>query len=297
MTKTERKLGTENYLTLPDGRKLCFAEYGDPNGMPIFVFHGGANSRLLWKVIPGSPFLPNVRLIAPDRPGFGKTDFIEGVTTLENWPNDVAALADSLGIDKFAIFGPSGGGPYALACAWKIPARLTSLGIYASVGPLLPETVDNLNPTTHALWKNAPKAPKLLRLQLKLFAWLARKFPKWYAKMIMVEFSETDIKDYERLEVAEWIEADRNEGYRQKGVGMWYDATLPANWPIPLNEIRTKVHLWQGEQDFTVPLAMGQYMAKKIPNCKATFVKGAGHFWIFEHMAEILEELVSDRTV
>lgn len=118
-------------------------------------------------MIPGSPFLSNVRLIVPDRPGFGKTDFVEGVTTLENWPNDVAALADSLGIKKFAIFGPSGGGHYASACAWKIPERLTSFGIYASIGPLLSETIDNLNPTTHALWKNAPKASRLLRLQMR----------------------------------------------------------------------------------------------------------------------------------
>lgn len=290
----EKKLSSENYLELPNGRRLCYAEYGDPNGIPVFVFHGGANSRLQWEVMPGSPFLPNVRLIAPDRPGFGKTDFVEGVTTLENWPNDVAALADSLGIDKFAVFGPSGGGPYALACAWKIPDRLTSFGIYASVGPLLPETIEGLNPTTHALWKFSQKAPQLLRLQLKLFAWLAKKFPKRYAKMIMVEFSETDIKDYERLNVANWIEPDRNEGYWQKGIGMWYDAMLPANWPIPLNEIKTKVHLWQGEEDITVPLAMGQYMAGEIPNCKASFIKGSGHFWIFEHIAEILEELISD---
>ena len=120
---------TEKYLKLPDGRQLCYAEYGHPEGLPIFVFHGNPNSRLLWSVIPGSPFLPNIRLIAPDRPGYGQTDFVEGVTTLENWPNDVVALADTLGIEKFAIFGPSGGGPFALACAWKIPERLTSVGI------------------------------------------------------------------------------------------------------------------------------------------------------------------------
>jgi len=129
---------------------------------------------------------------------------------------------------------------------------------------------------------------------MRLFAWLAKKFPKWYAKMIMVEFSETDIKDYERLEVAKWIEIDRNEGYRQKGIGMWYDATIPANWPIPLDEITARVHLWQGEEDISVPLAMGQYIAEKIPNCEATFIKGAGHFWVFEHLSEMLEKLVSD---
>jgi hypothetical protein len=57
---------TENYLKLPGGGRFCCAEYGDPTVQPIFVFHGNPNSRLLWGVIPGSPFLTNVRLIAPE---------------------------------------------------------------------------------------------------------------------------------------------------------------------------------------------------------------------------------------
>lgn len=282
----------ENYLKLPDGRQLCFAEFGDPKGQPIFVFHGNPNSRLLWGVIPGSPFLPDVRLIAPDRPGFGRTDFKEGVTTLENWPNDITVLADSLGIQKFAVFGPSGGGPYALSCAWKIPERLTSVGIFASVGPFIPETDKNIAAPVRMMWAKAPKLPGLFKLQMKLFAWLARKYPKLYIKMVLKEFSETDRKVYERLNIAELIQVDRNEGYRQGGIGTWYDAMIPGNWPIPLNEIKTKVYLWQGEEDISVPLSMGHYMAKKIPNCEAKFIKGVGHFWIFEHLAEMLEKLV-----
>jgi len=282
----------ENYLKLPDGRQLCYAEYGDPEGQPIFVFHGNPNSRLLWGVIPGSPFLPNVRLIAPDRPGFGQTDFKKDITTLQNWPNDIVALADSLGIKKFAVFGPSGGGPYALACAWKIPERLTAVGVFASVGPFLPETVGKANPLVRTMWKYAPRLPGLFRVQMKFFAWLARNFTKLYVKMILTEFSETDRKDYDRLKVDDFLKPDRSEGYRQGGTGTWYDAMIPGNWPILLNEIKTKVYLWQGEEDISVPLAMGQYMAEKIPNCEATFIKGSGHFWIFEHLGEMLEKLV-----
>jgi len=287
----------ENYLKLPDGRQLCYAEYGDPTGQPIFVFHGNPNSRLLWSVIPGSPFLPNIRLIAPDRPGFGQTDFVEGVTTIENWPNDIVALADSLGIEKFSVFAPSGGGPFALSCAWKIPERLTSVGIFAGVGPFIPETDKNIAAPIRMMWTKAPKMPGLFKLQMKIFAWLARKFPKLYIKMILKEFSETDRKVYERLNIAELIRTDRNEGYRQRGIGTWYDALIPGNWPIPLNEIKTKVYLWQGEEDISVPPSMGYYMAEIIPNCEAEFIKGAGHFWIFEHLSEMLEKLVSENKV
>jgi pimeloyl-ACP methyl ester carboxylesterase len=284
---------TKQTIKLKDGRQLCYAEYGDPNGFPIFVFHGNPNSRLIWGLIPGSPFLPGVRLIAPDRPGFGQTDFKKGVTTLENWPNDVVALADSLGVEKFAVFGPSGGGPFALACAWKIPERLTSVGIFASVGPFLPETVENAVPSVRLMWKYAPRLPGLFRVQMKFFAWLARNFTNLYVKIVLTEFSKTDRKDYARLKVADFLRPDRNEGCRQGGIGTWYDAMIPATWPIPLEEIKTKVYLWQGEEDISVPLAMGRYIAKKIPNCEAKFIKGFGHFWIFEHMGEMLDALVS----
>ncbi len=284
---------TNQTLTLKDGRQLCYAEYGDPDGMPIMVVHGNPNSRLLWGVIPGSPFLPGVRLIAPDRPGFGRTEFKKGVTTLENWPNDVVELADSLGIDKFAMFGPSGGGPFALASAWKIPERLTAVGLFASVGPLLPETVVNGVPAVRLMWKYAPRLPGLYRVQMKFFAWLARNFTNLYIRMVLTEFSETDRKSYTRLKLANLLRPDRNEGYRQGGIGTWYDAMIPAGWPIPLEEIKIKVYLWQGEEDISIPLAMGQYIAEKIPDCEATFIPHVGHFWIFEHLSEMLDTLVS----
>ena len=98
-------------------------------------------------------------IIAPARPGYGQTDFVEGVTTLENWPNDMVCLANQLSIDKFAVFGGSGGGPYALSCAWKIPERITCAGIFASVGPFNSETDINTNKVVRTLWKLGPKIP------------------------------------------------------------------------------------------------------------------------------------------
>jgi pimeloyl-ACP methyl ester carboxylesterase len=295
MKQVKQKSSLEKYLKLPDGRQLCYAEYGDPKGLPIFVFHGNPNSRLLWGVIPGSPFLPNIRLIAPDRPGFGQTDFVDSLTTLSNWPNDVVTLADSLNIDQFAIFAPSGGGPFALSCAWKIPERLSSVGIFAGVGPFIPETDKGIAAPVRTMWSKAPQIPKVFRMQMKVVAWLARNFPKQYIKMLFKEFSDIDREVYERLNMAKLLQPDRNEGYRQGGIGSWYDAMIPGNWPIPLDEISTKVYIWQGEEDISVPPSMGQYLADKIPNCEAEFIKGAGHFWIFEHLSEMLKVLSQKR--
>lgn len=87
---------------------------------------------------------------------------------------------------------------------------------------------------------------------------------------------------------------ERENDSSKRVIGTWYDVMIPSNWPIPLHEIETKVYLWHGEEDISAALSMGQYMAQKIPNCEAKFIQGAGHFWIFEHLAQMLEKLVSD---
>ena len=288
---TSFQTSTEQYLRLPDGRRLCYAEYGDPDGSPIFVFHGNPGSRLGWLSILKAGVPAGIRLIAPDRPGYGRTDFVEGVTTVTNWPNDVAALADALDLDRFAVFGPSGGGPYALACAWLIPERLTAVGVFASVGPFNAETDRNINPIVRSLWTQGSKVPRILRVQMRAFGWLAKRAPGLYVRMILREFSDIDRADYDRLGVADRIRNDRHEAYRQHGIGTWYDMLLPVDWPIPLRDIEIPVRLWHGREDTSAPLAMGEYLAREIQDCESTFIDGVGHFWIFDHLSELLEEL------
>jgi pimeloyl-ACP methyl ester carboxylesterase len=113
-------LQNDNILNLSDGRRISYAEYGDPDGQPVFLVHGTPGSRLYWKSFPGFPFRPDLHLIAPDRPGYGLSDWRPG-RTITDWADDVAALADALGLHRFVMIGVSGGGPETLACAWKIP--------------------------------------------------------------------------------------------------------------------------------------------------------------------------------
>jgi pimeloyl-ACP methyl ester carboxylesterase len=65
-----------NFLTLPDGRRLAYAEYGDPNGHPVFYFHGTPSSRLEPLILGDEAIAQSgLRVIAPDRPGVGQSDF------------------------------------------------------------------------------------------------------------------------------------------------------------------------------------------------------------------------------
>ena len=288
---TGSQLRDTKVLRLSDGRQLGYAEYGDPNGTPVLLVHGNPGSRLFWGRLPDSPFRPGLRLIAPDRPGAGLSDFGPG-RTVADWPDDVRSLADALDIDKFVVFGPSGGGPYVLACAWRIPERLAGVGVFAPMGPYRPETTEGLVPSVATLYRIAPRFQRFIRLQMALMALLATRVPTLYSKLVAHEFSDVDHEVYRRLGLAKWFIPDRREFYRQWGRGVAYDVTIPTTWPIPLSEIHVPVYLWQGEEDITVPPSSSRYLAAQLPDCRATFIPGAGHFWFIEHMGEMLDTLV-----
>ncbi|WP_455385831.1 alpha/beta fold hydrolase, partial [Acidihalobacter prosperus] len=128
-------------LRLPDGRRLAYAEYGDPRGRPLIYNHGLLSSRFEAVFADGAARRLGLRLIAVDRPGCGGSDPLPGRRLLD-WPGDVAALAAALRLPHFHVFGVSGGGPYALACASALAGRVTGLTLVCPLGP--PDTLAGL---------------------------------------------------------------------------------------------------------------------------------------------------------
>ena len=134
-TKEEKMSDLLNQqIPLKDGRKLGYAECGNLKGKPVFYFHGTPGSRFECNILTEAANSIGARIIVADRPGFGLSDFKKGRQLLD-WPNDVTELANNLGIDRFAVMGLSGGGPYAAACAFKIPERLKAVAMVSSAYP------------------------------------------------------------------------------------------------------------------------------------------------------------------
>src|SRR5512141_2581166 len=103
-------------LTLKDKRILSYAEYGAPTSLPLIGFHGMPGSRYVLKSAEEAARAAGVRLIAPERHGYGCSQ-PHPQRTLLSYTDDVLQLADALKLDRFAVMGVSGGGPYAIACA------------------------------------------------------------------------------------------------------------------------------------------------------------------------------------
>ena len=127
-------MGDTHELTLPDGRRLAYADYGDPAGPVVLECVGTPQSRLPDPVQVTEAEQAGLRMIVPDRPGFGRSDPRPG-RTLTDWPADAAALTDALGVDRFPVLGASGGGPYAVACGVVLADRVTRVALVAPAAP------------------------------------------------------------------------------------------------------------------------------------------------------------------
>lgn len=153
---------------LPDGRRLSYNEYGASNGKPLFYFHGLPSSRIEVELFLSEETLRqlDVRLIAVDRPGLGRSDF-QSNRRLLDFPNDVAALADHLNIERFSILAYSLGGPYGFACEFTVPERLRNVGIVSGVAVFTDsELMKNINEGTRIILTLPREKPFLSRLFL-----------------------------------------------------------------------------------------------------------------------------------
>ena len=271
---------------------LGFAEYGDPKGRPAFYFHGWPSSRLEPRPADALASRMGVRLIAPDRPGFGLSEHKPG-RQLEDWPRDVGELADHLGMGNFTVIGNSGGAPYAVACAAKIPERITEVLLLCGLGRT--NVAACTRPMTFSTRFALGVARRLPMLAHGLAGFFLRRMHS-EATVIFPESMQAQLAECDRVALghADWRNAlaeSVREAFRHGTQGTAWDGCLYARpWNFPIEKIAVPVRLWHGEQDRIVPVEMGRDYARAIPNCRATFYADEGHFSLpFNRMGEIFE--------
>lgn len=281
-------------LTLRDGRRLGYAEFGAPGGRPVLLCHGFPASRLDGRLGHAAALRLNVRLIAPDRPGYGLSD-LQPERRISDWPRDVLELADALSLGRFPVLGVSGGGPYALACAGTIPERLTSLGIVCGLGQAeLGKDTAGMNAFARASFALARSAPSLSQVFNRVLAPVLRSSPRLMLRLLASRLPPPDREVLSNPATFALFADSYREAFRKGGRGAALDMILYAKpWEIAVESIRVPCHLWHGEQDTTVPVAMGKRLAAMLPDCRARFYADEGHFSLpVRRMDEILAALV-----
>jgi len=282
----------DRQISLKDGRSLGYVESGDPTGKPVFCFHGSPGSRLDWNMFAGaaSDNSVNARIIMPDRPGMGLSDFQKGRRLLD-WPDDVSELADALQIERFAVLGISGGGPYALACAYKNSDRVSRTAILSGMGPS-----DAPGMKAGTSWTYPGKPAIFRKVLLRLTAMGLEKSPERIeSQMVSTATGPDQLLFQNSPEIPKRTLESWREAFRSGVDGVQQDASIYTRpWGFRLQDVTAAIHLWHGEEDDNVPVSAGHYVADALPNCQSKFIREEGHFSLaYRSLDECLGILVA----
>jgi pimeloyl-ACP methyl ester carboxylesterase len=135
---------TVEAISLPDGRRLSWYEFGDPDGSPVIYTAGTPVSGLGGGSYDDEACAVGLRWISPDKPGYGGSDY-HRKRSLLGWSDDLAALAEHLGLQRFALAGESGGGPFTLAAAHQLASQVSVVALIASGGPFIPAELRDMS--------------------------------------------------------------------------------------------------------------------------------------------------------
>jgi pimeloyl-ACP methyl ester carboxylesterase len=286
-------------LTLPlrDGRRVGVMAVGPSAGFPVVHCHGSGSSRLEAQLLAPAATAAGVRLIGLDRPGIGCSDPKPGYRLLD-WPDDVAQVADALGLARFAVQGVSAGGPFALACAHRLPHRLTACGLVSTIAP--PDLLRQAGPAS-----------------MRALGWLADHFPRAllaYARLVQrATGSDTastgrylaryaprlggaDAQLLSDPATRRQVAVAMAESFRQgPGGNLEIVVSESRPWGFAVEQLGfAPVFLWHGERDRIAPIAPARLLARAIPHCTATFYPDDGHFsTVLRHAADILRTLTA----
>lgn len=269
-------------LRLPDGRHLAYTVYGTRNGRPVYFFHGLPGSRLQAALGHEQAVQARVCLVAFDRPGFGMSDWVEA-PTVDHVISDVSNLADQLGHRSFATLGVSCGGPYALAAARLMPTRVTAVGLLAGMGPMdLPALRADQMPVLRFMFGAARRMPWAAAPLLWLDRTMFRRDALQAVDMLSKALPEPDrVLLAGNEQVRQRFAASLAEAHRQ-GIraSLAEAARIAAQGTAQLRGIHCPVHVYQGDRDRHVPLAMAQYLASHLPGGRLHLRPGEGHLSI-----------------
>ena len=285
-------------VELPDGRTLAYAEWTDARTAPILFFHGLPMSRLFFPD-PATASDMGVRAITLDRPGIGGSD-PQPDHRVADWPADVTAFTDALGIDRFGVIGNSAGAPYALACAALIPDRLTGVAITNSASAMIylarddPEVraavLDDDDQRIMVLLEGDPEAgaKEAVAVGSEWVAGLA-EHPE---QILTGDDDEGDAWFFEDPARHDMFVESIREAVRQgiDGVAVQWLAQL-APWGFRVEDIEMPVSVWLGANDRITPPHVMRKLTDRIPHHVTTVWDDAGHNGIAKHLREVLEQI------
>jgi len=284
----------KQFITLPDGRSLCYVDVGDKNGIPVLLCHGNYGCRK--ERYPDDRIATElgIRLIVPDRPGFGLSTKIQTQTGLE-WSDDFNYLLDYLGIKKLHLLSTGTGSYFALSCADKYPDKITGLTLVNSIAPFKSinefQGIIRHEKLSYAM---ARYTPSLYKRFVELSYLGFNKNFDWYFNSVKT-YGRKNNKEYLNDEtLATFIKDKVFTAFENSVAGCIQETILLANqWEIDLTSIKTKVDIYHGGNQVAIPLSMSKRLDSFLPNSQYHYLPDQGYYFIYLEWRSLLKSIKS----
>jgi pimeloyl-ACP methyl ester carboxylesterase len=278
-------------FTLPDGRRLAYLEMGDPTGLPVIYQHGWQYPRL-WHPDTGIAQRAGARLIGLDRAGYGQST-LQPHWTVSDSAADVAALADYLGLDRFAMLGWSLGGLHALAAAAAMPQRVTHVVTCGSLGILSEKGALRRLHWISATPRRLRHVPFLQRAWLKLQSGQATKDVSAFVDGAIRYFPPPDQAVMRDPLFRPVIEESQTVAWADGIDGVLADYNTATPLTFHMGDVRQHVQLFHGTDDTIVDPAMARRLDQLLPDSQLHLIPGAGHFAVLSHWDQLITTVVT----
>lgn len=277
----------DDTLALRDGRTLAYTSIGRSDA-PVAVYHHGApGSRLEVATLAAAADAAGIRIVTPDRPGYGRSSPHPGRSTA-GFVDDVVALADHLGIERFGVVGLSSGGPYAVASASLLGDRVAGAVVAAGNTDMAwPGAADGYLPSELALMAMSDADAAATECAARYGADGSRFFE-----------GEMDLGPADNA----WLADDANaaglftsmgEAFAQGVAGYAHDIWVQGRaWSFATATISCKVIVVHGSDDHLVPVAHSRHTASLIPGSELRILPGVGHLGLVDHLPALAAELI-----
>lgn len=249
----------------------------DP-ALAVVWHHGSPHTGALIDPMLDPAAERGIRLVTYARPSYGRSTPRPG-RDVASAAGDVAAVADALGLDRFAVLGASGGGPHALACAASLGGRVRAAAVVASPAPF--DGTDD--------WFAGMASPGALRAATR-----GREARMRYAETEDVDPAVFTAADLAALE-GPWaaLGADAGAANAQGSEGLVDDdVAFVRPWGFEPADIAVPVLVVHGVDDHLVPVAHADRLARAMPAAEVWRQPAAGHVSVLAAYPDALDWLV-----
>jgi pimeloyl-ACP methyl ester carboxylesterase len=283
---------TDNTIIDTTGATVGYYEYGDPAGKPVLTFHGTPACGAGFDFTDAPARERGLRVIAPDRPGVGRSSRRTS-WRVGDYPAMVTSFADAMGIDRFSVWGYSGGGPYAVACATKLSNRVKAVAVSSGMGEIgVYAQPKDFEKTDRQMLSLAVKHPAIARQIMGISGWLAKRSPKSAMKSFAKQLDPSDRAVLATLGEPHEVMALFISAFQNGAHGVVADYAAVAHpWGCDLSAADLPVTVWHGTEDQMVPLHHAEQLAARLPKATLRTWEGEGHLGTITHVADILDSL------